>query len=214
MELLMRQLFSSVCMLAMAALPLMGMAAPAPVLTQLPVAAYTATVDPWTVGYYGYDDQGQDLTDGVMDVSVGGGYWNWSPYVMWDGISPTIVFDLGASRQVDLIQGHFLTYPSAAVYLPLASTVSYSADNITYSAPVTVLTGYTLGDPLGHDQPVVLNLGVAGQGRYVKLELETPGRWIALGEVQLMTAVPEPGALTLAMAGVGVLALLGRRRKA
>lgn len=183
-----------------------------PVLDVLPVSSYTMDL-PGAGGAYA--DSGNELIDGVMDVRVYGGYNLWDPYVLWDGASPTITFDLGVSRQVDAVQGHFLTYPNAAVYLPLAATFKFSDDGINYSAPVTYLTGYTDTIPLGNDQPVTLSLlGASGQGRYVAMKLTTPGRWIALGEVQLLSAVPEPESLALALAGLGVVASLGMRRRA
>lgn len=186
-----------------------------PVLEVLPVSAYTLDI-PGASGFYpSYGDAGGELTNGVMDVQVYSGYNLWDPYVLWDGASPTITFDLGTSRQVDAVQGHFLTYPNAAVYLPLAATFKFSDDGINYSAPVTYLTGYTDTIPLGNDQPVTLSLlGASGQGRYVAMKLTTPGRWIALGEVQLLSAVPEPESLALALAGLGVVASLGMRRRA
>ncbi len=207
----MRQLFSSA--VAVALMAMSGLSAATSVLSQVPVVSYTATTDGSPRGYYGYDDQGQDLTNGVMDVQVGGGYWAWSPYVLWDGHSPTITFDLGVVRQVDVIEGHFLTYPRFAVYLPLGAEVSYSTDGLSYSAPVFLSSGYTLGAPLANDAPVVLSFAAPGQGRFVRLKLQTPGRWIALSEVQLMTAVPEPSSVALALAGGGVLIWLRRRRQ-
>jgi MYXO-CTERM domain-containing protein len=182
-----------------------------PASVVLPVQSYTLSSD--GAPQYGYNDGGNDLTDGVMDVQVYGGYYQWSPYVLWDGVSPTITFDLGVSRQVSAIEGHFLTYPNAAVYLPLSASVRFSDDGVTYGDPVLQTSGYDLSSALGNDTPVTLSLlGAPGHGRFVSLTLVTPGRWIALGEVQLMSAVPEPQAVALALAGIGVLGLIRRRR--
>lgn len=177
--------------------------------TPLPVVDYQLSVDGPV--FYGYnDDSGNDLTNGVMDVPVGGGYWAWSPYVLWDGVSPTITFDLGSVKQVGHIEAHFLVYPSAAVYLPASASVRYSADGISFSAAQSVLVP---GMALSNDQPVTLSWLTPGSGRFVELTLTTSGRWMALSEVQLMAApVPEPDTVLMMLAGVGALLAMRRRR--
>ena len=179
--------------------------------TLLDFMSYHLSVDGPNNGY-GYNDGGNDLNDGVMDVQVGGGYAAWSPYVLWDGVSPTITFDLDSVQQVGRIDAHFLTYPNAAVTLPLSVTVRYSNDGITFSAAQQVAT-YDGIAPLTNDTPVTLSLLTPGSGRFVELTLQTPGRWIALSEVQLISAVPEPASAALMLLGGAGVLLASRRRR-
>lgn len=182
----------------------------------LPVGSYTLSVNGPNNGY-GYNDPGGQLTDGIIGGGVGAGYSNWAPYVLWDGSSPTITFDLGQDQAVGQVRAHFLTYPNAAVYLPLSATVRYAPSGGAFGEATTVPTGYGAGMALGHDTPVTLTFDTPGMGRFVALTLQTPGRWFALSEVQLLspiTPVPEAQTASLALSG---LALMGwawcRRRK-
>jgi hypothetical protein len=177
----------------------------------LPVSSYTLSQDGANNGWY--NDSGGELTDGLVGGPVGPGYSYWAPYVLWDGHSPTITFDLGQNTQVGSLRAHFLTYPRAAVYLPLSATVSYSLDGIHFGPAQTVATGYDSTVSLANDQVVSLDFITPGQGRFVALSLETPGRWFALSEVQLMSPVPEVQAGWLAVAGGALALAVGRRRK-
>ena len=201
----------SAAVMAAALLPLAG----AQAQQVLAVDSYTLSVNGPNNGY-GYNDPGGQLTDGLIPAGVGAGYNNWAPYVLWDGRSPTITFDLGSDQAVGQIRAHFLTYPRAAVYLPLSATVRYALDGGEFSQAVTVPTGYVSGGTLAHDTPVMLTFNTPGVGRQVQLTLETPGRWFALSEVQLIAPtapVPEAQTAWLALAGVGVCAWALRRRR-
>lgn len=181
----------------------------------LAVDSYTLSVNGPNNGY-GYNDPGGQLTDGVIPAGVGAGYNNWAPYVLWDGKSPTITFDLGSDQAVGQIRAHFLTYPKAAVYLPLSATVRYALDGGEFGEAVTVPTGYVSGGVLAHDTPVMLSFNTPGVGRLVQLTLQTPGRWFALSEVQLLaptTPVPEAQSAWLALGGLAVCAWALRRRR-
>ena len=174
-----------------------------------PVVSYTLSPDGANNGWY--NDNGDDLTDGVYGGPVGGGYAAWSPYVLWDNVSPTITFDLGQSRSVGSITGYFIAYPSAAVYLPTQATVSFSDDGVLFGQGIV----QALWDdtPLTNDMPFELSLLASpGQGRFVSVTLQTPGRWFALGEVSIQSAVPEPESWALLLAGLGVVTTLRSRR--
>ena len=177
---------------------------------QWPVSSYTLSQDGAYNGWY--NDNGNDLNDGIKSASVVNGYGAWTPYVLWDGYSPTITFDLGQVRSVGSITGYFVTYPGAAVYLPKTATVSFSDDGVVFGAGT--VKGLWDDTPLVNDMPVELALLASpGQGRYVSVTLETPGRWIALGEVTFQAPVPEPEGWALLAAGLGVVAGLRVRRR-
>ena len=195
------------------------------------VTSYSGT-DGGPVGYYGYDDNsysGQrsngllsggegDLTNDVKNVMVGGGYWNWSPYVMWDGASPVLTFDLGARHDVVSIRAYFNFYPGAAVYIPPEAQIRFSNDGVSFGAAQQRLFDAGERNPGGNDStPSYELLTSAGQGRYVELRLTSPGRWIALSEVEfsgMPSSVPEPGSWALMAAGVAALGARLRRRPA
>lgn len=203
-----KSLVAGAAMAAAATLHATPVASPSPAV--LPVTGYTLSVNGPT-GWYGYDDAGGELTDGLKGMTVGGGYWNWSPYVLWSSQSPTITFNLGEVRSVGSIIGHFLAYPGAGVTLPKTATVSFSDDGVTFGP--AIVQALWDGTPLINDTPVELSLLASpGQGRYVSVTLETPGHWFALSEVTLLAPVPEPEGWALLAAGLGVLATLRLRR--
>lgn len=198
------------------------------------VLSYSGNDGPF--GYYGYDDQsysgsrtgggyGQmsggegDLTDGLAEQHVGSGYWLWSPYVMWDSFSPTLVFDLGQRHDVDSAYVSLISYPVAAVLIPDSAVLRFSDDGSSWGT--SIVRTFTSGErALGNDEVATYEmlLGRAAQGRFVELTLVTGGRWTGASEVSFtgtpvssLTPVPEPSALALIAAGTACLAV--RRRK-
>ena len=158
-----------------------------------------------------------ELTDGVKSASVVAGYGAWSPYVLWDGYTPVITFDLGANFAVSGIQAYFKYYPTAAVYIPPSADIRFSNNGVNYGA--IQLRTFSVAElaPGGDDASPSYNLLTAtGIGRYVEVTLNTPGRWIALSEVEFYgsaTPVPEPETYAMLLAGLGMLGYATRRRK-
>jgi hypothetical protein len=179
---------------------------------------------------YGYNDQSYsggnvsgwlsggegDLTNAAKGMQVGGGYHAWEPYVLWDGFSPVITFDLGANYAVSAIQAYFLYYPSAAVNIPTSANIRFSADGVNFGTSLLRTFSSAEQTPGGDDTPASYNLlASAGSGRYVEVTLTTPGRWIALSEVEFYgtaAAVPEPETYALMLVGLGLVAFAARRR--
>ncbi len=164
-----------------------------------------------------------DLTDGVTSVSVAAGYGAWTPYVLWDGLSPVITFDLGAVYTFSTITAYFKFYPQAAVYMPGSLGLRFSDDGSNFGA--TQLRTLTAGErvPGGDNSDGIFELLTsADSGRYVELTLNNgpENRWLALAEVAfdgtpgaLQHDTPEPGSLALALSALAGLIGTGARRR-
>ncbi len=180
--------------------------------------AYNGTRDAnrWLSGGTG------DLTDGVTSVSVAAGYGAWAPYVLWDGLSPVITFDLGGPFTLSSVTTYFKFYPQAAVYMPGSMSLRYSDDGLNFGAAQLRSLSDVERAPGGNDSDGVFELlSGAAQGRYVELTLNNgpENRWLALAEVQFdgtpggtaldPNRVPEPASTALVLLA---LAALGRSR--
>lgn len=230
LELEMKSLFRAAALAAAILSPLMF--APAALAAPITVVSYTGN-DGKENGY-GYDDRTYsgarvgtapyytlsggtgDLTDGLSEQHVTTGYALWEPYVMWEGFSPVLVFDLGQSHNVDTVNVSFIDYPSAGVYIPTGATVRFSNDGSSWGSVIN--RTFTTGErTLGDDQVATYDLlgGTGGQGRYAEIQLITAGVWTGISEVSFTgnlvpAPVPEPSVLALMAAGG---ALMLRRRK-
>lgn len=165
-----------------------------------------------------------DLTDGVTSASVVYGYGAWAPYVMWDGLSPVITFDLGATYTLSTITAHFKYYASAAVFMPGSVDLRFSDDGTNFGATQSRLLSAAERNVAGGDNSdgVFELLTTPGSGRYVQVTLGNgpENRWLALAEVSFdgtpggtAASVPEPGGLGLALTALGALFGLGRARR-
>ncbi len=160
-----------------------------------------------------------DLTNGVLGGNIGNTTTNWVPYVLWRNTSPTITFDLGSTQSVNRLEGHFLAFGAAGVYLPGAAQLRYSLDNLSFFGETLVDFVHT---PVSASEQRWLTLETATQqARYVQVQwLRDTGReWMALSEVSLAfedtsTGVPEPASAALVLAALGALATVRRRQPA
>lgn len=165
-----------------------------------------------------------DLTDGVTSASVAAGYGAWAPYVMWDGLSPVITFDLGANFDLSGVTAYFKYYPQAAVYMPGSMGLRFSSDGVHFGgSQLRTLLAAERTPGNNNDDGVFQVLTAPASGRYVALSLNNgpENRWLALGEVvfdgtpgSTNASVPEPGAATLALLALAGLGLTRRRRRA
>ena len=169
-----------------------------------------------------------DLTNGVLSADVSAGYGAWAPYVLWDGFTPVITFDLGAVYTLSAVTSYFKYYPAAAVFMPDSIALRFSGDGVNFHASQLRLFSDVEQAPGGDNADGVEQL-LAGTevARFVELTLNNTlhNRWLALGEVVFEGSlggvipgannVPEPTGL--ALGGVALLALfggLGRQRRA
>lgn len=183
--------------------------------------AYTGTKD-----LSGFLSGGKgDLTDGVLSVSVAAGYGAWLPYVLWDGQSPVITFDLGGVFALTGITSYFKYYPQAAVYLPANIGLRFSLDGLSYGADQTRTFSPAERLPGGDDSDGIEALLLApANARFVEVTLNNgpEDRWLALSEVvfdgaasSVVTggAVPEPGTAALALVSLLGLGLQRLRQR-
>lgn len=160
-----------------------------------------------------------DLTDGVESASVSAGYGAWAPYVLWDGQSPVITFDLGVSSSVSEINTFFKYYPSAAVYIPESIGIRVSSNGTSFTSLNPRTFSETELAPGGNDANGIYQLlSTPATGRYFELTLNNQpnNRWLALSEVTFkgsVAPVPEPETYAMLLAGLGLIGAVAKRRK-
>jgi hypothetical protein len=205
--------------------------------TKLNVVSYSMKDGASQYGYnwYGYNDNSYnkprssegylsgglgDLTDGVESASTVLGYYNWTPYVLWDRETPVITFDLGATKSVSSINTYFKYFPVAAVYMPDSVGIRVSNDGTTYTDLSTFVISADQRVVGGNDtnrEFQVLSAPVTGRYFELTLNNQIDGRWIALGEVTFkgnVTPIPEPETYAMLVAGLGLIGAAVKRRKA
>ena len=159
-----------------------------------------------------------DLTDGVLTASVVAGYGAWAPYVLWDGLSPKITFDLGGLYALTDVTAYFKYYPQAAVYIPGSVSLRFSSDGVSFGSAQQRLFDNTERVPGGNDSDGVYQLLVGpATARFVEMTLNNgpENRWLALSEVTFdgatataFNGVPEPASGALLFGALIALGLL------
>lgn len=140
-------------------------------------------------------------TDPWQDVSNGDGT---GPYVGWIDTSPTIYFHFASSVTIDSITLYVDNSNAGGVTAPSGVVV----DGTTFENP-----SWNSATPSN----TITLTGLDIVGNTVKLQLLDPTRWIFVSEIDFngvptASVVPEPGALALVLAGLGLVAFKARRR--
>ncbi|MCX7098817.1 MAG: discoidin domain-containing protein [Methylococcales bacterium] len=157
-----------------------------------------------------------DLTDGTLTASVALGYDHWAPYVLWDGKSPVITFDLGDEYTLNSVTGYFKFYASAAVYLPSSVGLRFSNDGVNFSfAQLRPFSAAERSSGADDSNGIFELLPTIASARYVELTLNDgpENRWIALSEVTFdgslggTANVSEPSCYFLTLFALGALGL-------
>ena len=145
-----------------------------------------------------------DLTDGIIATD------NWfvteappgaGPYVGWE-LDPNITFHWNAATSISSVTFYF--------------DDSNGAGGVSAPASVTVNgVAYAVADPAGGAPFSFTAGGVLFSGNDLVVSIQRNNTWVFLSEVQFnVAAVPEPETYAMMLAGLGVLAVVARRRKA
>lgn len=145
-----------------------------------------------------------DLTDGITAA------FNWSvveppsgagPYVGWNNVNPVINFHFGQSVQIDSVTFYFDDAGSGGVSAPSSVVIAGRVFPVL-NPPGTSPFAFTAS-----------NVGFTGSVLPVTVNAGTGATWTFLSEVQFLTAVPEPAAWQMILAGCGVLVGVAMRKK-
>ena len=194
--------FGLICITSLAGLAGIG-SAEAATITPLSYG-YTGGTPAGEPGSYGYDDPlDTKLTDGLTGTTWGGD-GSWVGFQHSDSGAAQITFNFASSVTITDVSIDFLRSDAANTELPenvqIASTVFP-----TTNFPVDVTKGF-----------VDYSGSWTGSQLVVTLEHSTD-HWVALNEIQFSGsadsgAVPEPGTVGLALAGLVAVIGWGRKR--
>ncbi|MBX9917534.1 MAG: FxDxF family PEP-CTERM protein [Nitrosomonas sp.] len=145
-----------------------------------------------------------DLTDGIIatdnwfvtEAPVGNG-----PYVGWT-LDPTITFHWNAPVNISSITFHF--------------DDSNGSGGVSAPASVDVNgINFPISDPAGSAPFAFVANGLAFTGNDLAVTIHRSNAWVFLSEVEFnVTPVPEPETYAMLLAGLGLVGIAIRRRKA
>ena len=174
---------------------------------------HAANLNPVSVMASGsYSGNLSNLTDGYFppDTTL----WNATPMVAWTAAATSFVFDFGSQK---LLQDVTLTVDNNDFYF-----LQVSNDGVQWNALTTVMAfdglvngGMDTFSSQSNSPDYSALIDFQPQtARYVRLSAVAGDGLYSAGEVSFsgVSAVPEPEALVLMLAGVGVAAVGARRR--
>lgn len=180
-----------------------------------PITPVSYTFDQATAcGTWCYHDAGlTKLTDGV----VGNAGWAVNAGQEWDGwvYQPVvnIDFNFGSVVGIDSVAIGSTQDNLYDVALPSFTVSQWSGSNWVAVGsiinPASSANDHSPYDTSAHNFYTLSNLGISSQ--YVRVTALANGPWTFVDEVKFTTAVPEPE--TYALMGLGLVALIARRRQ-
>lgn len=180
----------------------------------LSAGAHAAAITPTSVSGSGlYSGALSELTDGIYPADYS--LWNAPGTVSWVGTAPAFVFDLG---QLYTLKDITLTVDNNDYYFLQVSTNGAQWNALTtvlaFDGPVS--NGMdTFSSETGSPEYSAFIDFQPQTARYVRLSAVGGDNLYSVGEVSFQgtAAVPEPQAIALMLAGVGVACVAARRKR-
>ncbi len=127
------------------------------------------------------------LTDGVADSALGEGKWfGFLSEEVYDECNTvngvgSVVLDLGARYKISDLRAHFFAGENKEeIYAPAGTTVYVSTDGETYAKAGTLAISEDSKEPFWTELSEM-----DAVGRYVRLDVETQGKWTLLNEFEV-----------------------------
>ncbi len=152
-----------------------------------------------------------DGVTGVDDWEADLGNGNAYEWLGWINTNPTITFDFGSTTAFTNASFHTNNNGVGGVGMWGSADFSFSDDGVTFGGDTTrTTTALERADPTAR----YLTSDLSASGRYLRVHFNDGDQpWIFISEAKFNTSpVPEPG--SMAVLGLGVVALLRRKRKA